>query len=230
MAAERNLRAMGYGSVAAGALIGVGFLIHPAESTNAAAQVASIAGDPNRWYLAHLLIFAGLGFLIPSILLLMHRLSSTAPRMATAWGVVAFVGLVSVIAFVTVDAFVFWVLAKPGLDPTTVRTVFDDLTKSAALQVAFGPAILLNIGVFALAVGLYRSRAIPRWTSLAIAAGMAVQAFFGITYLHPALTVSAILMGAGFIGLGVETIRASRMVPAEDPNRRLVTAQGIPSG
>ncbi|HUL85437.1 MAG TPA: hypothetical protein VLX89_07985 [Actinomycetota bacterium] len=206
---------MGYGAVVAGALIGLGFLIHPAESTDAAAQVASVASDPNRWYMAHLLIFVGLGFLIPSILLLMHRLSSTAPRLALGWGVVAFVGLVSVIAFVTVDAFVFWVLAKPGLDPATVRTVFDDLTKSAPLQVAFGPGILLNIGVFALAVGLYRSRGIPRWTAVAIAAGMAVQAFFGITYLHPALTVSAILLGAGFIGLGVDAIRASRM--ATDP-------------
>lgn len=230
MAAERNVRAMGYGSIAAGALIGLGFLIHPAESTDAAVQVASVANDPNRWYLAHVLIFAGLGFLIPSILLLMHRLEVTSPRGAFAWGVVAFVGLVSVIAFVTVDAIVFWVLAKPGMDPATVQTVFNNLTKSAAPQVVFGPGILLNIGVFALAVGLYRSRAIPRWTAVVIAAGMVAQAFFGITYLHPALTVSAILIGAGFIGLGVDSVRASGMVPGEVTNRRLVAAEGMPPG
>ena len=95
---DTNIRAMGLGSIAAGALIGLGFLIHPTESTDAVVQIATVAANPNRWYVAHVLVLAGLGCTIPAILLLMRRLSATAPRAAVAWGSLAFMGLVSVIA------------------------------------------------------------------------------------------------------------------------------------
>ena len=224
---DTNVRAMGFGSIAAGALIGLGFLIHPTESKDAAAQVATIAANPNRWYVAHVMILAGLGCTIPALLLLMRRLSTSAPRAAVAWGSLAFVGLVSAIAFVTIDAVVFWTLAKPGLDTSTVERVFDELTKSATPQIIFGPGLLLNVGVFALAVGLYRSGTIPRWISVTLAAGMVVELVFGITYARPAAIGMALLLAAGFICLGLDAIRRRESLPSEVPNTGIAMAEDV---
>ena len=214
---DANVLAMGLGSIAAGALIGLGFLIHPTESTDAVVQTAAIAANPNRWFVAHVLILAGLGCMIPALLLLMRRFSATAPRAAVIWGSLAFVGLVSVIAFVTIDAVVFWTLAKPGLDASTVERVFDDLTKSALPQVIFGPALLLNVSVISLAVGLYRSRSIPRWISVTLVTGMVVELAFAFTYIRAAAIGAAVLIGAGFIGLGMEARGRSESLPSEVP-------------
>ena len=227
---DTNIRAMGYGSIAAGALIGLGFLIHPTESKDAVVQTAVIAANPNRWYVAHVMILCGLGCTIPALLLLMRRLSATAPRGALAWGSLAFVGLVSVIAFVTIDAVVFWVLAKPGLDVSTVERAFDDLTKSAVPQVIFGPGLLLNVGVLALTVGLYRARSIPRWIAITLAAGMVVQIVFGLTYIRAASIGTGLLIAAGFIGLGIDAVRRDETRQRDTSNPRIAFAEDIATG
>ena len=193
-------------------------------------QTAAIAANPNRWYVAHVLLLAGLGCMVPALLLLMRWFSASAPRAAVAWGSLAFVGLVSAIAFVTIDAVVFWTLAKPGLDASTVERVFDDLTKSALPQVIFGPGLLLNVSVIALAVGLYRSRSIPRWISVTIAAGMVVEVVFGITYVRAAAIGAALLLAAGFIGLGLDAIGRRESLPYEAPNTGAAMAENVAHG
>ena len=121
----------------------------------------------------------------------------------------------------------FWALAKRGLDTSTVKRVFDDLTKSAGPQVIFGPGLLLNISVFALAVGLYRSGSIPRWTSVTLAAAMVVQLVFGFTYIHAAAIASGLLIAAGFIGLGLDAIRRPESLPPEVPNTGIAITDAV---
>jgi hypothetical protein len=204
---DAGIRAMGYGAIAAGVLLGLGFLLHPTESASAAVTLASIAANPDRWYVAHLMLFMGLGFAIPAILLLMDRLSLTAPLAARWLGVGTFVGLVCAIAFVAIDAVVFWTLAKPGLDAATVGEVYDELVRGAGPQMIFAPALLLNVGIIVMSVALFRSRAIPRWVAGCFGAGMVVQLLFGAAYIHVAGAVAGLLLGAGFIGLGLDAIR-----------------------
>jgi hypothetical protein len=222
-----GIRAMGYGSIAAGVLLGVGFLLHPTESADAAVTLASIAANPSRWYGAHLMLFAGLGFMIPAILLLMDRLCLTAPRAARWLGVGTFIGLVCAIAFVTIDAVVFWALARPGLDAATVGKVFDELVKGAGPQVIFAPGLLLNIGIVGMSVALFRSRTIPRWVAVCLAAGMVVQVFFGASYIYMAGAVAGALLGAGLIGLGVDAVRRAP-VAGEDRASAVPVPTGVP--
>lgn len=200
---------MGYGSIVAGVLLGLGFLLHPTESANAAVTFASIAANPDRWYVSHLMLFAGLGFVIPATLLLMERLSLTAPRAAWWLGVGTFIGLVCAIGFVAIDAVVFWALAGPGLDAATVWRVYDELVKGAGPQLFFAPALLLNVGIVVMSIALFRTRAIPRWVAVCLAAGMVVQLLFGTAYIHVAGAVTGVLIGAGFIGLGLDAVRSA---------------------
>jgi hypothetical protein len=202
-----NVLAMSYGAIAAGVLVGIAFLIHPVESPDAAKQISVIAADPDRWLFAHVLLLAGLACFVPVLLLMMRRLPETARRAASTGGILAFIGLVSAIAFVTVDGSVFWVLAKPGLDQASVYRVFGDLVTDPRLSIVFYPAFLLNVGVIVLAFSLFRSRVIPRWSSAALIAAMVVQVAFGFAYIHAAAAVAGLLMGVGFVGLGVDTIR-----------------------
>ena len=78
-ALPRRRTAIGATSLVVGpALMSVGDLFHPAESWNAAAQVAIIAESGSRWYAAHLLLFAGkqrsvVGFIVGALRLLISR-------------------------------------------------------------------------------------------------------------------------------------------------------------
>jgi len=205
-----NEKMMGAASIVAGTLIGAGLVIHPVWTSDAAGQIAIVSADPGRWFLTHGLLIAGLGCFIPALLLMMRRLAATNPRWARVAGVSAFVGLVSAVAFVTVDGIVLWSLGKPGLDPGTTHLVFDELTKGAQPSIVFLPSILLNLGVLALAIGLFRSAAIPRWAAASLAAGMIVQAVFGLAYVQAGAAGAGVLLGVGFIGVGLDGLRSGR--------------------
>jgi hypothetical protein len=70
--------------VVAPALMSIGDLMHPAESWDAAAQVAIIAGAATRWYLAHLLLLAGILLFVPGILLLTGTVARRRPALGYA--------------------------------------------------------------------------------------------------------------------------------------------------
>jgi hypothetical protein len=56
--------------IVAPAIMSLGDLMHPAESLDASLQVAIVAQAPARWYVAHLLLFAGFLLFVPGILAL----------------------------------------------------------------------------------------------------------------------------------------------------------------
>ena len=80
-----RLRMVEAGSlIVAPALMSVGDLIHPPESWDTVAQVAIVAAAPKRWYLAHLLLFAGILLFVPGILLLSRTLALHRPGLGYA--------------------------------------------------------------------------------------------------------------------------------------------------
>jgi hypothetical protein len=79
-ALPRYRRALGAASLIVGpALMSVGDLFHPAESWDAATQVAIVAQAATRWYSAHLLLFVGMLLFIPGILTLTKLAASRRP-------------------------------------------------------------------------------------------------------------------------------------------------------
>ena len=80
-----RLRMIEAGSlIVAPALMSVGDLMHPPESWDTVAQVAIVAAAPERWYLAHLLLFAGILLFVPGILLLSRTLALHRPGLGYA--------------------------------------------------------------------------------------------------------------------------------------------------
>jgi hypothetical protein len=61
-----------------------GDLMHPHESWDAAAQVAMIAESASRWYIAHLLLFAGMLVFVPGILALSDVVVKRRPAIGYA--------------------------------------------------------------------------------------------------------------------------------------------------
>jgi hypothetical protein len=79
--------------IVAPALMSIGDLMHPAESWDAAAQVAIIAAAATRWYLAHLLLLAGILLFVPGILLLTGTVAQRRPAFGYASRVLVFVSV-----------------------------------------------------------------------------------------------------------------------------------------
>ena len=70
--------------IVAPALMSVGDLLYPPETWDAHAQVAIVAGAATRWYLAHLLLFAGILLFVPGILLLTSMAAYRRPALGYA--------------------------------------------------------------------------------------------------------------------------------------------------
>ena len=88
--------------IVAPALMSVGDLMHPPESWDSATQVAMIAVATRRWYLAHLLLFAGIILFVPGILVLTRMVARHHPALGYASRVLLLAsvgGLSAVFAF-----------------------------------------------------------------------------------------------------------------------------------
>src|SRR5262245_54948995 len=88
--------------VVAPALMSIGDLMHPPESMDATAQVGIIVAASTRWFLAHLLLFAGMLLFIPGFLLLTRTVARRRPALGYASRVLV---LASVGALAAVFAF-----------------------------------------------------------------------------------------------------------------------------
>ena len=77
-----RLRMIEAGSlIVAPALMSLGDLMHPPETWDSAAQVAIVAAAARRWYLAHLLLLAGILLFIPGILVLTRTVALHRPAL-----------------------------------------------------------------------------------------------------------------------------------------------------
>ncbi|HEX3235254.1 MAG TPA: hypothetical protein VHR41_13720 [Gemmatimonadales bacterium] len=152
------------------ALMSVGDLFHPAETWGAAAQVAIVADSVFRWYVSHLLLFAGMLLLIPGILALTKVAMDHRPAAGYAARLLM---LASVGAFSAV--FVFEMLLgcfiSVGHDQSAA-VVLLEVFQSAEIFVALLPVLLAFFIGTALAV---RSLAFPagpfRWPALGFGLG-----------------------------------------------------------
>ena len=153
------------------ALMSVGDLLHPAESWNAAAQVAIIAESGSRWYAAHLLLFAGMLLFLPGILTLTEAAASRKPAAGYATRV-----LMLASAAVLSAVFVFEMLLgrfiSDGADEATAVALIDTF-QSTAISGALLPGLLAFFIGAMLTVVSFASSADPfRWPARILALGV----------------------------------------------------------
>jgi len=151
------------------ALMSMGDLLHPPESWDAAAQVAIVANATDRWYLAHLLLFAGILLLVPGLLALTRLAAARRPAIGYAARVLV---LISVGAFAAVTSYEMLVGAFLSGGSSHAAAV--------ALVEAFSSQVIMVLlpGLLAFFVGTWITVALPatgtsafRWPALCLGLG-----------------------------------------------------------
>lgn len=194
-------------------------VIHPASDMNEATQVAAIADNLDAWYVAHLLALVAIALTVPAVLGLMHMLRERQVAFGHVGGGLAMLGLLAFTGIVAMEL-VMWQMAAAGSTREAV-TLLERLNDTAGtvipfVVVSFGFAL----GLAALAVGLYRARAVQSWMAVSVAAGAIVFGFaIGSAMNWLAIVAAAFLVvGLGAVGRMVlsETDEAWEHTPEYD--------------
>jgi hypothetical protein len=171
----------------------------PAIKSDEGAQLAVIAQHPDRFYLSGALGLVSAVLLVPALLGLTQMLRERAP----GWGYFG-VGLMMLGNLLSVgdwmSNFVQWQMAVPNADRaemTALLTRLDETAGSALPLQISGFAFL--VGTAAVAIGLFRSRAVPAWSALGLVVGIVLNLAGFVVGSVPLLVVGAVVL---FIAMG----------------------------
>jgi hypothetical protein len=150
-------------------LLSVGDLMHPAESLDAARQAAIIAEQPDRWYLAHVLILVGFALFLPGLLMLAAVVSARWPRTGQVGRLLILIGACGFSAMIALELLAGRLTL---LNPTTAQSILD--ARSSA-PVAL-PLITMTLGFFigSIMLMIRMIRGIPavRWPTAGMLVGV----------------------------------------------------------
>jgi hypothetical protein len=167
----------GFCLMAAPVVLFAGAIAHPQSEDEAAAHLAVVAEDPNRYYAAHAVLLVGLALLLPAILALGHLLSERATALGHVGGAVAIIGLLGATALVAVDGIAITQMGQPNANPNEMAALLDRIKESAGFRaIAVVGAVSMLTGVLLLALGLWRTSAAHPLAAAGVA--VAAIAFF----------------------------------------------------
>lgn len=178
----------------------VAMVIHPASDMDEATQVATIAGNLDAWYVAHLLALISIVLMVPALLGLMHMLREREVSLGHVGGGLAMVGLFAYAGLVAMEL-TLWQLAST--DEGAAVTLLQRMNETAGIAIPFGlGSLLFAVGMTCLAVGLYRARAVQSWMAIFVAASPVLLAISGLTAMNWLAIVGAafLVVGLGAIG------------------------------
>src|SRR5919112_2657634 len=137
----------------------VAMVIHPASDMNEATQVATIQGDLDAWYVAHLLALISIAIMVPALLGLMHMLREREVAFGHVGGGLAMLGLLAFTGIVAMEL-VMWQLAGAGETAQAVA-LLERLNETMGIVIPFVVVSFgLSLGLAVLAIGLYRARVV----------------------------------------------------------------------
>lgn len=187
--------------IAAPALLLVGGLVHPTETTSPARQYAIIASSPDRWEFAHWIITASMLLMVGAVLGLAHQLHEQRPAEGILGGAVALVGVLALFAVAAAEAVVVPELGRSSEGAAALyERIFEfGSTRWTVLLVA---VLLLPVGLVAMSYGLHRAQLTPTWVAGALALGALVFAVSLPTgsAVGFAIGLAAMLVGMAPIG------------------------------
>jgi type IV secretory pathway VirB2 component (pilin) len=164
--------------------------IHPADTSDAAATLGRIAtGDRVRWTVAHLLEpFAWL--VLALVLLLAARLGTgKGTRLVQAGGVLGAIGASATALIVYGHGEAYLQMTAGGIDLETMEPLYDRFYE--AMPLAAPVAMFFRLGLVLLGVGLFLTKAVPRWAAALITL---VPIIMGAVATAPAV-VTAVVVG-----------------------------------
>ena len=201
--AERlHKRICGSCLVAAPALLLVGGLLHPQETTDPVRQFEIIASSADRWELAHWIIMVSMLLMVGAVLGLAHELHEQRPSEGILGGAVALVGALALFAVAAAETVVIPELGRSSDAAASAlyERIFEfGSTRWTGLLVA---VLLLPVGLLVMSYGLYRAHAVPTWVAGALGLGALLFAVALPTGSAVVFAVGLAAMVAGMAPIG----------------------------
>lgn len=195
--------------IAAPLLLLAGMVVHPERETDAAGQLAIVAGDMDQWFTAHLLLLGSIVLAVPALLGLMHMLREREVSYGHLGGGLGLLGLIAIAGVVAIDGFVGWQMAAADADRGAMVALYERLNETAGVVIPFfGMSFAFALGLLILAVGLYRAHAVQSWTAVFLAIGSVLLAIG-----TPSGSDVLDIVGSAFLFVGLASI--GRLVLAE---------------
>lgn len=184
--------------IAAPALLLVGGLLHPTETTNPVRQYEIISGSPDRWEVAHWFITVSMLLMVGAVLGLAHQLHEQRPAEGILGGAAALVGALALFAVAATETIVVTELGRSPVADAAVlyERIFEfGATRWTVLLVS---VLLLPAGLVAMSYGLYRARLAPPWTAGALGLGALL---FAVSLPTGSAVVFAVGLAALLVGM-----------------------------
>lgn len=170
----RGRQAIAMALVAAPLLLLAANVVHPSHGLDAESWLSSAAAGRARFYAGHLLFLAASAALILAMLGLVYLLRESRNALSWIGGGLTALGALGLTGFVSLDL-VVWQMAGLSADRPEMLALLEKITASATIfDVFYGLAAGLVAGPALVVLALYRAGAVPAWTSVLIAAGLAV--------------------------------------------------------
>jgi hypothetical protein len=189
-------------------LFGVGFAIHPTQSTSGAEQLRVIVATPGRWDLAHVLILVSLVLFIPAVVGIMGFLQQRGAWFGLIGGTFVIIGVVFFAAWVGAEGFASSALASLPADQQAALApaMHAIIVPRGALSFVATTSFLLIAGLLVLAIGLFAARTVPRWMSVAMATGVLLLIVGASLGIQIGLVGGCALLAVGMGGMGVQVL------------------------
>ena len=168
----------------------------PAETL----AVASRAVTSASWLIAHYLALVGFVLLLCALPGLYTRLASTGSESRARWAMLlSGVGVALILPTLGVELYALPAIGQLYVDgKTEIAAAVGLIYLGGATLVMLVGLLLLAIGALMLATAIGRSRALPTWTAITFAVGLA---FWCPLFPPPVRIVDGLLIGIGGVGL-----------------------------
>ncbi|MGH3496218.1 MAG: DUF4386 family protein [Nocardioidaceae bacterium] len=175
-------------------LVGLGAVAAlPALRDSRRAEITVIAAHPDRFYLYAVGILLSSYLLVPAYFGLMTLMRDRSPRWAYLAGGLAQIGLLVAIGDAATEL-LYWQMGAPKADPGQMSALANRYESAAGSGLVYsigGLAVLA--GTVLVSVGLWRTRVVPRWTTVAISVSVLANVA-GFSMANQALLIGSYLL------------------------------------
>jgi hypothetical protein len=187
--------------------MGLYYLISPVNGDAPfATTLAAVTADPGRFELMQWLQVPFF-LLIPAMFATAWVARRTAPRLATAGGLLAIGGISAGFFLLPGVVGPEYLTFHDGLDAGTMAKLADAMEKQATIQIGSLLFILaITFGLLLLGIALWRSRVAPAWMGIALAVGGFTHPFMPT---HTIAGAGLIVAAVGFAGASVALLRTT---------------------
>ena len=184
-------------------------LLHAHFETEPSAYLDAIAANPDRWYGAHMLVLLGLALMLPAIVGVALIVRSSDPRLGTGSVSLAILGTVALAALVGMEL-VAWQLAQSEIARAEMIALWENTAENEAIFPLVIVALLLPVGWLLVGVGLYRGRAVSRWSAVLIGLAQLVGFASELAGATKWIAVTAqVAFAVGLIPIGLRVLHAA---------------------